>query len=735
MYQYKPLNGSTEEIRLVTLLPGEQNERIALRISHTILRVPESTVDQRMVLRDLRETLPAGWWVDKTLDGRYLFINLDGGPSSWDHPDPGFDRALYQHSPDAKAAKESQEPYEALSYTWGCFRNPAVVQVLGDTDMTPTTYLEVTRNLETALRNLRQEHCPRVLWIDAICIDQSNIAERNVQVKRMKDIYRRSYRTIIWLGQAENDSSNALTMLDYLGRQCEGTVSGIIIDSPGAEHMDWYGPGTSLPWTPKTWDSVMVLLNRPWFDRVWVLQEALLSGSRAIVQCGSCTIPWSMLRKAMLALAAKVGLPADLRHFSTSYIPALKSPANNLGYLSWVTNRQCHDPRDKVYGLLGLMSHDVVSEIKLDYALPVHDVYKSAFLSLVRTSRRLELLQYCSLDHRLREGPSWIPNWNATARKFGTRPISHPYIAQYSTTAHAKPIDHAILEVVGSKCATVESVHPIMLNSDKPQEILRGMRNLESELDLAHNYVTGQHPLDALLQTLFMGRVTGRLPDQWGLGWPSLEDLRSSYLAAVSGQDQRMLAHLKNNALSDHGAFIFASDGLFGFSRGDSAIKTGKRELACQMPDYRIYAMLTSVATELGDCIYTILGCSCPVILRPTTQGQFLVVGECYLHGMMDEENILGRIPESWQVRISSQYEVVLVEFINLDTGYRTCNDPRLPPMPSDWKETEKAAYKDYGLGTKFMNTLTGETIHSDPRMTADALRERGVELEMLQLV
>ena len=96
--------------------------------------------------------------------------------------------------------------YEALSYTWG---DPLDTRTV----MLKDQPFQVTKNLEAALRNLRHrlihgtKSNDRVLWIDAICINQTDIQERNVQVRRMLDIYKSATRVVIWLGEGDQTAT------------------------------------------------------------------------------------------------------------------------------------------------------------------------------------------------------------------------------------------------------------------------------------------------------------------------------------------------------------------------------------------------------------------------------------------------------------------------------------------------------------------------------------------------
>ena len=89
--------------------------------------------------------------------------------------------------------------YEALSYVWGNDMAP-ISMVLSGRD------IPITQNLDTALRHLRHGQLSRSLWVDAVCIDQSNVVERAEQVKLMNRIYHSASTVLIWLGPAADDS-------------------------------------------------------------------------------------------------------------------------------------------------------------------------------------------------------------------------------------------------------------------------------------------------------------------------------------------------------------------------------------------------------------------------------------------------------------------------------------------------------------------------------------------------
>lgn len=96
----------------------------------------------------------------------------------------------------ARLAEDNTPQYETLAYTWGSAVSPCKVRVSSDTE----EYIDITRNLAEALPYLRDAVTPRVLWIDAIVINQQDVAERSTQVQRMADIYSMAESVVVWLG-------------------------------------------------------------------------------------------------------------------------------------------------------------------------------------------------------------------------------------------------------------------------------------------------------------------------------------------------------------------------------------------------------------------------------------------------------------------------------------------------------------------------------------------------------
>jgi len=213
----------------------------------------------------------------KIIENEYFFRNTETGTIQWEHPDPGFHIENYRLPP----RNDGVVPrYETISYVWG---DPVKSSRIRVDDANGSYKLAVTQSLSTVLRYLRYSDHTRTLWIDAICLNQHDYDELSRQIPRMQDIYSLAYRSTLWLGKEDAESTDALNSLRYIGDQVVAEADiGLLFSAPGAEQNNWFDPDVTLPFPEEKWDGIRALLHRPWFHRLWVVQE-IQPG--ALVQC------------------------------------------------------------------------------------------------------------------------------------------------------------------------------------------------------------------------------------------------------------------------------------------------------------------------------------------------------------------------------------------------------------------------------------------------------------------
>jgi hypothetical protein len=301
--------------------------------------------------------------------------------------------------------------FEAVSYTWGSTENPVSIFI----GKCGRKVLAVTRNLAEALPYLRYEDKPRVLWIDAICVDQQNLQERGQQVKRMVDIFSRAKRVLVWLGPESDSSSLALHVFQEIDAHVEIDESTMALTAT-TDEVHWVDLSLDLPFNGVELLSVSEFLHRPWFERLWIWQEVHLASGDIEVMVGGRTIAWNTLKLAVSCLCFKPTayfgqgeaffkrLPAvfDLCHGSGG------NPINSL--IDNSKHSVCSDPRDKIYALLSLLQNPSEIGIEPDYTKSVYQTYQDATLSLIESSNTLQILVVVETHDHLEGVPSWVPN-------------------------------------------------------------------------------------------------------------------------------------------------------------------------------------------------------------------------------------------------------------------------------------------------------------------------------------
>ena len=170
--------------------------------------------------------------------------------------EPGRQSDPLKASLEERRLHDATTIYEALSYCWGVFSLAS-----GNRIEMQGSAVRISDNLDEALRSLRSEKDQRVLWVDFVCINQTDIQERVGQVNMMGNIYRQAAKVVVWLGMPTPASQLGIEILSFLASNEELTKGG--------------------PWERNSPDNVIAALNdiveRPYFQRIWVVQEGALA--------------------------------------------------------------------------------------------------------------------------------------------------------------------------------------------------------------------------------------------------------------------------------------------------------------------------------------------------------------------------------------------------------------------------------------------------------------------------
>lgn len=760
-FNYEPLQDLTKDIRLLNLLPGREDEKIKIEVFNVSLCEPIPGPKQAFSQRAMEKTLPQGWEVRETVDRRLLFSHEVNGvtTSTWTHPKECLD-AAYGQRLDMDDLPFSEPSFEALSYVWGPQNNGNEVNVVPRYSSTGTIlkrggFLAVGPALSVALRHLRWEKKMRTLWIDAICINQDDKTEREEQVRRMGGIYRLAKSVIVWLGPATVDSRLALSTLEHLGCQIEITLDGVRVASPDAEYNTWYDERIDLPFSTATWKSIYELLDRRWFKRLWILQEIALANRFAVVQCGGDIIPFALFRRSVICLYGKNNLP--FKGLRQLVLEAVRISEDHHGktLMSLFENsrlQECSDPKDRVYGILGMAPKGFANLIHPNYSekATVQDTYCDFFLSHLRHFRRWELFA-CEKKNQKINGPSWVPDWTSlNVPGWGSR----QQFSSGHSRIHFEYRASNILDVTGLRVATVTHVCEAVETND-PEIDLKTVRGWEPKELKNREYATGDSLLDAYAITLLQHRIRDRWPKNAYM--PTLEEWKSQTTAPAEFGEQAWAENSsagfdRANSLSNRAyncvlgrALVLTQEGYIGLA--PVATQPGQA-LSSEIPAHTIRPVPT-VANDFvpGDIISIFLGCDPPMVLRPEPEGRFQLVGSSFVYGLNDATALLGPIPKPWKVQLFRYRKSMFREvysFFNPDTGEVTAEDPRLRGDPV-WKRVHvedigrDLTPDDPTICDFFRNEKTGLVMDSDPRLLPDALKEvlqaQGKKLEVFSLV
>ncbi|KAI7770103.1 hypothetical protein LZL87_013726 [Fusarium oxysporum] len=306
--------------------------------------------------------------------------------------------------------------YEALSYAWG------------DEDTTGRTSITccgkripITPNCSAALIHLRREDRPRILWIDAICIDQTSVQEKNHQIPLMGDIYRNAKYTLMWLGEGTEETRDTLLAIflfnarrvventDQEDQEVPSTISDLIQTIKAMEETEY---NTRLQ--PTLSKAIDQILDRPYFRLVgdhtldWSYFTAVVEFDKFIDQLSSSPAACHMVAKTMID--ASRWTRGTLRwseaiHLGTHVIPSL---------LVFARSHESSDKRDRVYALHSIFEIFIPGALpKPDYSRTWAQVYTDIAVAIILLDRgNLEFLSHGPSRHQALGLPSWVPDWS-----------------------------------------------------------------------------------------------------------------------------------------------------------------------------------------------------------------------------------------------------------------------------------------------------------------------------------
>ena len=586
---------------------------------------------------------------------------------------------------------DHEPAYEALSYAWGDATRPSQEIFLDG------KRFEVTENLGAALLNLRDEAVEKPtaqrLWIDAICINQKDISERNSQVQKMKDIYSKAERVLIWLGRYHEPSDDSLDLNERIWgfpRLQPGTEKSIADIFQTIKELARKFP----KFTPNyrygrvieehatipvlQWMELFRLLGRPWCHRLWVVQEVLLARD-ANVRCGRCEISWMDLGEVCLRIrkiaimmgpGSRLGrilgelpdnavIDPNFTNFSSRY-PLL--------WLLWrFKDRISTDPRDRIYSLLGLCND--AEYIEVDYTKPAKQVYMDWAWAHIYGTGKLDLFSAC-VDSVWGGYPSWVPqtldhdlHGVDISLFFSTFPWDgsslYPAASGCSRCSPIKSEDGLHILIDGLYIDSIINI----LDEEKLVKILeRPIRNLNKEyaqgpgadlhgtsLDIVKGFEDaiakhfllkelryGTEKWAEFTEVLLRGMKDSR---NWNLPTPdnvptnSLHDRYATW-RGFTPIPPEYEPHMTEDQRS--GLYLLSLTSFIATLLDGMVILITKSD--------RIGVVTSGCDVQMGDKVFVLFGGPTPYLLRSKGENHRLI-GPCYMHDLMD-----GQAIDGWQV-------------------------------------------------------------------------------------
>ncbi|KAK4508517.1 hypothetical protein PRZ48_002256 [Zasmidium cellare] len=522
--------------------------------------------------------------------------------------------------------------------------------------------IKMTVSLYEGLQRLRHPRLERRIWADQICVNQNDLQERSQQMQFMNIIFHGASKVLVWLGLDEKLVARlAFEFVHELDQLLEGSED----DVSHAEAL-WNKSEGSLTLFHD-------LTQLEWFKRGWVVQE-IGTEAQASLFWGDMEIDWNVLSKVCRKLSAYHHLrstysirSSDIKYFHQRFVkPDMASHhANRVNFVYELHRARClrfTDDRDRVFAWLGhfslQFSNRQLTTLRADYHNSVAKVFvntaKRAIEGDTHKTDGNALMTLAAVQHvsiqQYEEGrtgvaadylPSWVPDWRAYQSFILSEPIS-PHRAHGTSSAKLEFIGAGqTLRIHGVEIDTIK-VHSRPLRAKTfhgkehtevaPSPICYIWQQIcgKDQFSLCDKDMDTQGSLFTCMQTLSNGCVQIALREKTSYhDIPRLRWLQQQavYLVNMFGESDIVADDVRQLAAEAD------QDAPEQWSRSASAASKN-RSFAITS---RGYYVLGPKSMRRGDVICVLFGGKVPFCLRPIGT-RYLLVGECYVHGLMDGE-------------------------------------------------------------------------------------------------
>ncbi|KAK3370946.1 heterokaryon incompatibility protein-domain-containing protein [Lasiosphaeria ovina] len=577
--------------------------------------------------------------------------------------------------------KDAEDTYTAISYVWGDAL--ARANVLCGQDQT----MNITASLASALQAVRDPVTPRLVWADGICINQNDKVEQSQQVALMGDVFGSAKDVVVWLGwDVDAISKDCFDLIRETNASLQDLLSAY-----GYSNAIPPITASSSPISPDRgrWKNVAILMNLPWFKRVWVVQEVALAKSCVLLwgreQMNTAELYelclWLDSRKDLTAITggqlnsgfiANVFLTGHCTYTNTTtwrnslpYIrhahKAIPDINNSFLHVLDISRRlQATLAVDRLYAFLGHplarrtidASTDGAGKliIEPDYGKTPNDVFYDLACAVLRDPREARWL-FPFVTHQSDEDvaglqglPSWVPRWDQPSNSSS---LNYPFIL-FRSGGLDKSF-HAVVSAGRSVVVDGFLFDRIVWASD-----VIVWRNFD--LEIAHwdkDYLGNEPLIDRLLRDLQQSWAVTPLPELKDLeerfattivrGFPAINN------SLLAWEDIKPLFTSYRNTVRHRarqaGFNAAAGDDLQPDDKvvGQAYVYLSRLEHSWNMRLARTesgrLALVTSPARS-GDVCCVFAGVQVPLILRPRTDSKFNLVGQTYVEGCMMDGTI-----------------------------------------------------------------------------------------------
>jgi hypothetical protein len=551
----------------------------------------------------------------------------------------------------------STSQYEALSYTWGCefgWGRPCFID---------NRVMAVSPTLSRALRSLRDERCVRTLWIDAICINQEDIPEKNSQVQQMQEIYQHAQKVVVWL-DVDSWAKPALGSIQVAFDMVEQSLDGSETD----ENNVWNSHG---PWI----ETLNMIFRLPYWDRMWIIQE-VASNRNVVVQCRRCTLPWhSVCRLVTLAPTSPyLSLPDGLQEFiqRVENIRDISSADPKHGLLTFTHDFRysiASEPKDRLYALRGLIkSPQNLPNIDVDYAKSSTVLWREFAKDCILRYNSLNALSIADSQNH-----TWWNNMDPTwsANKFGDFQI---FEKRAKATAVRQPLWLGTAEGEDLYSASGGSKARCRTNLADPNVI--GVQGFVYDIieDIGDVFRMTDPPRkqqDVLRQWKMLAQ--GQLRNS--------EDLESYFSETLTAGVSANNSKLRQVVRGHSGSRSFHALGSDHWARIASAIHPASNLRRLFITKENRTIGLAHSRAKPGDLICILLGSAVPYILRKSKHDGTMVSHpfQCWIMGCNRRKHLYCCIPE--------HYILVGQAYVHEIMQYQGDIERDIENATKDWKE------------------------------------------------